>query len=91
MPDPALLVAMAQIEIQRAAAAVDIDIKRRNARTDMAIAAFKARRWAEIESLKPMQKPFSSHRRRREDVHNTGRADQPNRASSIVWNVQNTL
>ena len=50
--DPALLVAQAQIALQREVAQADIQIKRDKAQADMAIAAFKARQWAEIERFK---------------------------------------
>lgn len=52
LPDPAVLAAQAQIEIQQAAAAADIDIKRHKVWSDIAIAAFKAQQWAEIERFK---------------------------------------
>ena len=42
----------AQIQLQREAAQADIDIKREKARVEMAIAAFKAQQWAEIERIK---------------------------------------
>jgi hypothetical protein len=51
-PDPVLLAAHAQIEIQREAAHADIDIKREKAQADIAIAQYKARQWAEIERFK---------------------------------------
>jgi hypothetical protein len=50
--NPALLVAQAQIALQRDVAQADIQIKRDKAHADMAIAAFKARQWAEIERFK---------------------------------------
>jgi len=50
--DPALLMAQAQIALQREAAQADIQIKRDKAQADMAVAAFKARQWAEIERFK---------------------------------------
>ena len=51
-PSPELVIAQAQIEILREAAAADMQIKREKAQADIAIAEFKARQWAEIERFK---------------------------------------
>ena len=48
----ALVLAQAQIALQRELAQAEMQIKRDKAHADMAIAAFKARQWAEIERFK---------------------------------------
>jgi hypothetical protein len=54
--DPALLAMEAQIRLQHEAARADIEIRREKAGAEMAIAAFRAVQWAEIERLKASTK-----------------------------------
>jgi hypothetical protein len=51
-PDPAVALAMAQIEIAKQSAAADAEIKRLKAQADIEIAQWKARQWAEVERYK---------------------------------------
>ncbi|HEV7543523.1 MAG TPA: hypothetical protein VGO42_03170, partial [Reyranella sp.] len=50
--DPAVALAMAQIEIAKQSAAADAEIKRLKAQADIEIAQWKARQWAEVERYK---------------------------------------
>ena len=50
--DPTLLLAQAQIEIQREKAAAEIRIKEQKAKAEIAIARFKARHWAAVRAAK---------------------------------------
>ncbi len=51
-PDPAVALALAQIEIAKQSAAADAEIKRLKAQADIEIAQWKARQWAEVERYK---------------------------------------
>ena len=51
-PDPAVALALAQIEIAKQSAAADVEIKRLKAEADIEIAQWKARQWAEVERYK---------------------------------------
>jgi hypothetical protein len=50
--DPGVASVMAQIEIDRQAAAADTEIKRLKAQADIEIARWKAQQWAAIERYK---------------------------------------
>jgi len=50
--DPAVALAMAQIEIAKQSAVADAEIKRLKAQADIEIAQWKARQWAEVERYK---------------------------------------
>ena len=52
VPDPAVAAAMAQIEIDKQAAATDASIRRLKAEAEIEIARWKAEQWAEIEKFK---------------------------------------
>ena len=51
-PDPAVAAAIAQIEIDKQAAAADAAIKRLKAEAEIEIARWKAEQWAEVEKFK---------------------------------------